>query len=153
VLTRRVAKVVAGGKHMRFNALVVIGDGRGQVGMGMGKAEAIPDSVRKAVAIARRGLVTVPMNKTTIPHESLGEYGASKILLKPAPAGTGVIAGGTVRAIMEAAGVKDVVTKSIGSRNPVNVVRATLIALQQLRDPQAEEKLRKGETPREPAKV
>ena len=135
VSTRRVAKVVAGGRHMRFNALVVIGDGNGTVGAGLGKAEAIPDAVRKGVSAARKELVHLPLRGDSIPHESTGRFGAAQVLLKPAPTGTGVIAAGGVRAVLELAGVKNVVTKSLGSRNPINVVRATLEALRNLKDP------------------
>ena len=135
VSTRRVAKVVAGGRHMRFNALVVIGDGNGTVGAGLGKAEAIPDAVRKGVSAARKELVHLPLRGDSIPHESTGRFGAAQVLLKPAPTGTGVIAAGGVRAVLELVGVKNVVTKSLGSRNPINVVRATLEALRNLKDP------------------
>ncbi len=138
VSTRRVSKVVAGGRHMRFNALIVIGDGNGVVGAGLGKAEAIPDAVRKGVAAARKELVRVHMRGDTITHEVTGFFGAAQVLLKPAPTGTGVIAAGGVRAVLELAGVKNVVTKSLGSRNPINVVRATLSALRQLKDPVVE---------------
>lgn len=149
VSTRRVAKVVAGGRHLRFNALIVVGDGNGVVGTGLGKADAIPDAVRKAVAVARKELIRVPMRGSTIPHEAVGVYGAARVLLKPAPAGTGVIAAGGVRAVLELAGVKDVVTKSLGSRNPINVVRAVMDALRQLKDPA--EEIQKRQAVRAPA--
>jgi small subunit ribosomal protein S5 len=147
VFTRRVAKVVKGGRHLRFNALVVIGDSeKGVVGAGLGKSGAIPDAVRKANAVARKELITVVRRGSTIPHEVRAKYGAAEVLIKPAPPGTGIIAAGGVRAVMEMAGVKDVVTKSLGSRNPINVVRATIEALKQLKDPAQEIAVRKGLT-------
>ena len=130
---RRVAKVVKGGRHMSFSALVAVGDGRGRVGIGLGKSEAIPDAVRKATTEAQKSLVIVPLKGTTIPHTVKAKYGAAEVLLKPAPMGTGIIAGASVRAILEPAGIMDVVTKSLGSQNPINVCRATLAALRQLR--------------------
>ena len=133
VHTRRIAKVVKGGRHLRFNALVVIGDGEGMVGVGMGKAAAIPDAVRKANASARRASVQVPIKISTIPHEIRSRYGAAEVLLKPASTGTGIIAGGGIRAVVEQAGIKDILTKSLGSHNPINVVKATLKALSNLR--------------------
>lgn len=135
VHTRRVVKVVKGGRHRRFNALVVIGDGEGVVGIGLGKSSAIPDAVRKASATAQKELIRVPLRESTVPHEIIGVFGASSVLIKPAPRGTGVIAAGGVRAVMEMAGVKDVVTKSLGSRNPINVVKATMNGLERLVDP------------------
>jgi len=135
VHTRRVVKVVKGGRHRRFNALVVVGDGEGVVGIGLGKASAIPDAVRKASAAAQKDLIRVPLRESTVPHELIGVFGASSVLIKPAPRGTGVIAAGGVRAVMEMAGVKDVVTKSLGSRNPINVVKATMNGLGRLVDP------------------
>jgi len=135
VHTRRVAKVVKGGRHLRFNALVVVGDGQGVVGIGLGKSDAIPDAVRKGTAAARKDLMRVPLKGRTIPHDIIGEFGSARVLLKPAPKGTGIIAAGTVRSIMDLVGAHDVVTKSLGSRNPINVAKATLVALEQLKDP------------------
>jgi small subunit ribosomal protein S5 len=138
VYTRRIAKVVKGGRRLRFNALVVVGDGEGQVGAGMGKALVIPDAVRKGNAAARRNMVKIPLKGSTIPHEITVKEGASIVVIKPAPVGTGIIAAGAMRAILELGGVRDVVGKSLGSRNPINIVKATLEALRQLRDPQEE---------------
>jgi small subunit ribosomal protein S5 len=133
VQIRRVAKVVKGGRHLTFNAMVVIGDGHGKVGLGMGKGVAVPDAVRKGVAIAKKAMIDVPMHGGTIPHAVHVKYGASKVLMKPATAGAGIIAGGAVRAVMEVAGIKDVSAKALGSRNPINVVKATVAGLQMLR--------------------
>jgi len=138
VYTRRIAKVVKGGRRLRFNALVVVGDGEGQVGVGLGKALVIPDAVRKGNAIARRDLVTIPLKNGTIPHQITVKKGATIIIMKPAREGTGVIAAGAMRAMLELGGVKDVVGKTLGSRNPINIVYATLEALRQLRDPEVE---------------
>ena len=135
VHTRRIAKVVKGGRRLRFNALVVVGDGQGHVGAGMGKALAIPDAVRKGTAVARRSTITIPIKGSTIPHEISVRKGASIVIIKPAPLGTGVIAAGAMRAMLELGGVQDVVGKSLGSRNPINIVQATLEALSLLRDP------------------
>ena len=150
VFTRRIAKVVKGGRRLRFNALVVVGDGKGQVGAGLGKALVIPDAVRKGNAIARRNMVDIPLKGSTIPQQITVKKGATIVLIKPAREGTGVIAAGAMRAMLELAGVKDVVGKSLGSRNPINIVYATLEALRQLRDPQKELALR-GRRPKESA--
>ena len=138
VYTRRIAKVVKGGRRLRFNALVVVGDGQGTVGAGLGKALVIPDAVRKGNAVARRDMVTVPLRGSTIPQQITVKKGATIVLIKPAREGTGVIAAGAMRAILELGGVKDVVGKSLGSRNPINIVYATMEALRQLRDPATE---------------
>jgi small subunit ribosomal protein S5 len=145
VSLNRVTKVVKGGKRLRFRALVVVGDGNGHVGFGLGKAKEVPEAIRKAGVIARKGLYKVTMSGTTIPHEVLAKSGAAKVLLKPASPGTGVIAGGSVRSVLEAAGIKDVLSKSIGSSNPVNVVRATVLALASLRKPEEAVARRKAE--------
>ena len=147
VHTRRIAKVVKGGRRLRFNALVVVGDGQGRVGAGMGKALAIPDAVRKGTAVARRGTIQIPIKGSTIPHEISVRKGASIVIIKPAPLGTGVIAAGAMRAMLELGGVQDVVGKSLGSRNPINIVQATLEALGQLRDPETERAARLGLAP------
>ena len=145
VFTRRIAKVVKGGRHLRFNALVVVGDGDGVVGASLGKALAIPDAVRKGNASARKSLIRVPLRGSTIPQETRAKKGASIVLIKPAPPGTGIIAAGVVRAVLDLAGVKDAVAKSLGSRNPINVIYATLEALGQLKDPAKEIARRKGQ--------
>ena len=144
VHTRRIAKVVKGGRRLRFNALVVVGDGQGRVGAGMGKALAIPDAVRKGTAVARRSTITIPIKGSTIPHEISVRKGASIVIIKPAPLGTGIIAAGAMRAMLELGGVQDVVGKSLGSRNPINIVQATLEALSLLRDPETERANRLG---------
>lgn len=131
----RVVKVVKGGKQMHFRALVVVGDAKGHVGMGLGKAREVPEAIRKAGVVARKNLIEVKMAENTIPHEVLAKFGAAKVLLKPASPGIGVIAGGGVRAVLEAAGIQDVLTKSLGASNAINVVRATLLALASLRYP------------------
>jgi small subunit ribosomal protein S5 len=143
VYINRVAKVVKGGKRLRFSALTVTGDGNGHVGIGVGKANEVPEAISKAGAVARKNLIEVRMKGSTIPHEIEVKYGAAKIFLKPAPAGTGIIAGGSVRAVLESAGVKDILTKSLGSSNRINVARATVLALQSLKDPVAEKEKRK----------
>jgi len=139
----RVAKVVKGGRRFSFSALVVVGDGDGVVGAGYGKAGEVPEAIRKAVERARMSLLRVPLIEGTLPHEIIGHFGAAKVLLRPASSGTGVIAGGPVRAVLESAGVKDVLTKTLGTNNPNNVVRATMTALDELRDP-AERKRQLG---------
>jgi small subunit ribosomal protein S5 len=130
----RVAKVVKGGRHLSFNAMVVVGDGEGRVGIGMGKADAVPDAVSKGATNARKNLITVPLKGSTIPHDIVAKYGGAEVMLKPAAPGTGVIAGGPVRAMVELAGVKDILTKSRRSTNPVNSVKAAFKGFTMLKD-------------------
>ena len=142
VAINRVSKTVKGGRNMRFSALIVVGDENGRVGVGMGKATEVPEAIRKATEDAKKHLVNVPLNGTTIPHDATGYFSTAKVVLLPAPEGTGVIAGGAARAVLEMAGVRNIRTKSFGTNNPINMVKATLEALKQLRSAEEVAKMR-----------
>ncbi|MDY4592898.1 MAG: 30S ribosomal protein S5 [Eubacteriales bacterium] len=133
ICVNRVTKVVKGGRTMRFAALIVVGDGNGSVGVGMGKAAEVPEAIRKATAEAKRNMIKIAMVGTTIPHDIIGQYGSGKVILLPAEEGTGVIAGGPIRAVLEVAGIKDIRTKCLGTNNPINSVKATIEGLSRLR--------------------
>ena len=148
VFLNRVSKTVKGGRVAKFSALMVVGDGKGKVGFGMGKAAEVSEAIRKGIEDAKKNMTTITLSGTTIPHEVIGEFGAGRVLLKPAPEGTGVIAGGAVRAVVEAAGIKDIRTKCLRTNNPANVVAATMEGLKSLRDA-AQVAVVRGKTPEE----
>lgn len=151
VQINRVSKVVKGGRRFSFSAIVVVGDGRGHVGAGLGKADEVPEAIKKGVEDAKKHLMLVPLVDRTIPHPVTADFGAAKVLLRPASKGTGVIAGGSVRAVVESAGIHDILSKSLGSTNPVNVVMATMKGLRNLRSAQTVAEMRGIERPKRPA--
>ena len=146
VYINRVSKVVRGGKRLRFSALSVTGDGNGHVGIGIGKANSVPEAINKSSAVARKNLIKVPLSGNTIPQEATVKFGAAQVLLRPAAPGTGIIAGGSIRAVVEASGIKDILTKSLGSPNRINTAKATILALSQLKQPEEEFARRRATT-------
>jgi small subunit ribosomal protein S5 len=145
IYINRVTKVVKGGKNLRFSALVVVGDSKGRVGYGMGKAREVPQAIKKGIELAKKNLISIPLKNATIPHTIIGRFGASKVIMKPASAGTGVIAGGPVRAVMQLSGIQNILAKSLGSSNPHNVVKATFDGLRSLKNPEEVFKIRNVE--------